>query len=110
MTAGPFGRPSFGVDASGQKLIGAPVVTTNIVLASGAFHRIDRVNQRRQAGEVVMYTPRFGARTDGNASGIDVILENVPLPLRAQTNAPVIGRPGARRGRQHLDRPRHGRS
>jgi hypothetical protein len=90
MTAGPFGRPTFGITEAGQPLIGAPVVSTHLVLGDGTFQQLDRVNQRRQAGEVVLYTPRFGSRTDSEASGIDVVLSGVPLPLRVNTNAPVF--------------------
>lgn len=89
MTAGPFGRPTFGVGPGGAPIIGAPVVSTYLVLADGSIQQIDRVNQRRQAGELVLYTPRFGSRTDSSASGLDVVLQGVPLPLPTTLNTPV---------------------
>ena len=52
----------------------------------GLFHQIDRVNQHRNAGEFVLYTPRFGSRTDPDASGVEVVLSGVPLPLGANLN------------------------
>lgn len=87
MIARSASRPTFGVDASGSPIIGAPVVSVNLLTPDGAFHEINRVNQRRQAAEFVLYTPRFGSATDADASGTEVVLSGVPLPLSTSVNA-----------------------
>jgi len=43
MVAGPISRPAFGIDASGAAIIGAPIVSTNLITADGAFHTISRI-------------------------------------------------------------------
>lgn len=85
--AGPSARPTFGVDANGQPLIGSPVVTTNLVTPDGVAHPINRINQHQNAGEYVLYTPRFGAQTDAGGSGTEVVLTGVPLPLGTSVSA-----------------------
>src|SRR5205823_11913929 len=47
MVAGAIPRPTYGIDAAGKAIIGAPVVTVNLLTLDGAFHLIDRVNQHR---------------------------------------------------------------
>ncbi len=79
--AGNSARPTFGIDGNGQPLIGAPLVTTNLITPDGVVHPINRINQHRNAGEYVLYTPRFGAQTDAEGSGTEVVLTGVPLPL-----------------------------
>ena len=56
----------------------------------GALHTIDRVNQDRNAGEFVLYTARFGSTTPSDASGVDVVLRGLPLPLRPTFDATAI--------------------
>jgi exopolysaccharide biosynthesis protein len=90
MVAGPTARPTFGIDASGRAIIGAPVVSTNLLTPDGGFHEISRINQRRQASELVLYTPRFGSQTDPDASGTEVVLSGVPLPLATTVNSPAV--------------------
>ncbi|HVA85392.1 MAG TPA: phosphodiester glycosidase family protein, partial [Candidatus Saccharimonadales bacterium] len=85
--AGNAARPTFGIDANGQPLIGAPVVTTNLITADGVIHPINRINQHRNAGDYVLYTPRFGPQTDVEGSGVEVVLTGVPLPLQTSVNA-----------------------
>jgi hypothetical protein len=85
--AGTSARPTFGVDASGRPLIGAPLVTTSLVTPDGVVHPVSRINQHANAGETVLYTPRFGAQTDAGDSGTDVVLTGVPLPLGTSVNA-----------------------
>jgi len=85
--AGSSARPTFGVGANGQPIIGAPLVTTNLVTPDGVVHPVSRINQHANAGETVLYTPRFGAQTDAGDSGTDVVLTGVPLPLGTSVNA-----------------------
>ncbi len=85
--AGNLARPTFGIGVNGQPLIGTPVVTTNLITPDGMVHPINRINQHRNAGESVLYTPRFGAQTDAEGSGTEVVLTGVPLPLATSVNA-----------------------
>jgi hypothetical protein len=85
--AGSSARPTFGVDANGQPLIGAPVVMINLITPDGIAHPINRINQHRNAGEYVLYTPRFGAQTEAGGSGTEVVLAGVPLPLGTSVSA-----------------------
>ena len=78
------------MDLAGQPIIGAPIVSVNAITADAAIHPIDRINQRRNAGEYVLYTPRFGKSTDAGASGTEVVLTGVPLPLATSVNVTAI--------------------
>jgi len=40
-------------------------------------------NQSRTSGKLIVYTPRFGPATGTKADGVEVVLGNVELPLRA---------------------------
>ncbi|MCY0541631.1 hypothetical protein OVW21_26755, partial [Klebsiella pneumoniae] len=51
-------------------------------VAGGQFV-INRVNQLRRPGEIVLYTPHFAGQTSAAASGIDIVLTGLALPLRA---------------------------
>ena len=81
VTAARLARPTFGIDASGRPIIGNVLVNASVTLPDGSTRIIDRVNQVRSSQQVVLYTPRFGPTTPGDASGTDVVLEGVALPL-----------------------------
>ena len=83
VTSGTAGRPTFGVGADGRPVIGSPLVAVTLTTSVAGQFVINRVNQLRRAGEVVLYTPHFGPRTSSAASGIDIILSGLALPLRA---------------------------
>jgi hypothetical protein len=83
VTTGPAGRPTFGVGADGRPLIGSPLVSVTLGTSLAGQFVINRVNQLRRPGEVVVYTPQFGARTSSAASGVDIVLSGLALPLRA---------------------------
>ncbi len=83
ITAGTAGRPTFGVGPDGRPILGAPLVTTTLGTATLGQFVVNRVNQLRRAGETVLYTPHFGPRTSSAASGVDVIVTGVALPIRA---------------------------
>jgi hypothetical protein len=82
VVAGPAGRPTFGVGADGRPLIGAALVAVTLNTSLGVPFVINRVNQLRRAGEVVIYTPHFGSRTSAAASGVDIVISGLALPLR----------------------------
>jgi len=83
VTTGPAARPTFGVGADGRPLIGAPLVGVTLSTTTGTQFVINRVNQLRRPGEIVLYTPRFGSQTSSSASGVDVVVSGLSLPLRA---------------------------
>ena len=82
VTVGPAARPTFGVGADGRPLLGSPLVSVTLATSLGSQYLINRVNQLRRPGEVVLYSPRFGARTSSAASGIDIVIGGLALPLR----------------------------
>ncbi|HEY6015076.1 MAG TPA: phosphodiester glycosidase family protein, partial [Candidatus Limnocylindrales bacterium] len=43
---------------------------------------INRINQLRRSGELALYTPHFNSRTSSVASGVDIIVSGVALPIR----------------------------
>lgn len=75
-------RPTFGIEADGDPVIGAPVVTGAARAPGGATHSIARINQTRAAGQLVLYTPRFDTSTRTDASGVEVALSGIALPIR----------------------------
>ena len=75
-------RPTFGVEADGDPVIGAPVVTGTARAHGGATYPIARVNQTRAAGQLVLYTTRFDTSTRTDASGAEVVLSGVALPIK----------------------------
>lgn len=96
VTTGPAARPTFGVGADGRPLIGAPLVSVTLGTLSGSQFVINRVNQLRRPGEIVLYTPRFGSQTSSAASGIDVVISGLALPLRTSgswTGTVAVTRP-----------------
>ncbi|HSP17751.1 MAG TPA: phosphodiester glycosidase family protein [Thermoanaerobaculia bacterium] len=82
---GPKPRPSFGVTADRKVLIEPAGITGSVCRPDGVCAPIARVNQARTlgegAGELVLYTNRFGDNTGTDDSGTEVLLGNVSLPL-----------------------------
>ena len=83
VTTGPAARPTFGVGTDGRPIIGAPLVSVTLGTVTGGQFVINRVNQLRRPGEIVLYTPHFAGQTSAAASGIDIVLTGLALPLRA---------------------------
>jgi hypothetical protein len=82
VTVGPAGRPTFGVGPDGRPILGSPLVTTTLTTATAGEFVINRINQLRRGGEIVLYTPHFGPSTSSAASGVDVLITGLALPLR----------------------------
>lgn len=82
VTALRAARPTFGVGADGRPMLGSPIVTMSLTTSAGTPVVISRVNQLRRPEEVVLYTPRFGSATSSAATGVDVVLGGLALPLR----------------------------
>jgi hypothetical protein len=82
VTTGPAGRPTFGVGPDGRPMLGSPLVGVTLATTTGSIFVINRVNQLRRPGEIVLYTPKFAGSTSAAASGIDVVISGLALPLR----------------------------
>ena len=83
VTAAPGSRPTFGVGADGRPMLGSPALTISLVTSLGAQFVVSRINQLRRPSEIVLYTPRFASRTSTAATGTDVVIGGLALPLRA---------------------------
>jgi len=81
VTAGRVARPTFGIDAARQPLIGNVLVSTFLVWPDGRSRTVERINQGRTNSGLVLYTPRFGPTTPSDVGGTDVVLAGVALPL-----------------------------
>ena len=82
MAAQTTARPAFGVLADGSFQIGTPTQSVQLQLPSGEVHQLSRVNQRRLADQLVLFTPSFDSHTWTDELGVEVILETEDLPLR----------------------------
>lgn len=82
VTAVRAARPTFGVGVDGRPMLGSPLVSVALATSLGSQFVIHRVNQLRRPNEVVLFTPRFGSRTSTAATGIDIVVGGLALPLR----------------------------
>ena len=78
-------RPTFGLTASGSATFGDVAVTTSVAILQGGAPTltVDRINKPRLAGDLDLYTPRWGSSTGTGADGTEVVLTAPNLPLRA---------------------------
>ena len=85
VTAGPvaYPYPTIGFRADDSALTGSPVVSATLTTAAAVSVAMTRINQSRRAGEVVLYSPRFGSSTGTDAAGTEVVLGGAALPLTA---------------------------
>ncbi|MBA2254220.1 MAG: phosphodiester glycosidase family protein, partial [Chloroflexi bacterium] len=85
MAAGDLARPTFGVTADRRPMIGSVRLTAAVTVttgaASGSSLAVRRVNQHRRLNDLVLYTSRFGGSTLTDATGTEVVLGGVTLPL-----------------------------
>lgn len=82
VTASSGARLTFGVGADGRPMLGSPRVTVSLGTSLGGQFVINRVNQLRRPSEVVLYTPRFAGKTSSAATGVDIVIGGLALPLR----------------------------
>lgn len=69
---------AWGLDRSafiGKCVYHQPINQFLTVRRSGEIRKINAVNQSRGADEVVMYTPQYGASTQTNSDGVEVLVE-----------------------------------
>lgn len=86
VTVAPGPRLTFGVGPDGRPMLGEPRVGVTLGTSLGTQFVINRVNQLRRPSEVVLYTPRFADRTSSAATGIDIVIGGLGLPLRTSGN------------------------
>lgn len=79
---GPGARPAVGILAGGRVLIAEATVTGTLSRPDGAEFEISRVNQARGAGQLVLFTPRFGNRTRTDFNGVELIVGGVTPAIR----------------------------
>lgn len=73
--------PAVGVDASGAAKIGEPQIDISLTLPGGSSITVDRINQPRFDGDVVLYTPRWDTHTRTDALGSEYVIEGFALPI-----------------------------
>ena len=72
---------ALGIDASGGARIGDPGLEMALTLPDATQVTVNRVNQKRLASDVVLYTPRFDSHTWTDALGSEYVVEGFALPL-----------------------------
>jgi len=84
--------PAFGVNAAQTPIIGTPRVDLTLNLVGNEVVPLDRINQRRFAGEVALYTPYFGSKTWTDNLGTEFVIEgfNVPLAVTGTYSGTVV--------------------
>lgn len=70
-------RTIFGISQAGKAMIGNPEISLTVSVNGQAPYPIDSVNKRRNANNLVLYTPAFSNTTMTNELGTEVILTNI---------------------------------
>lgn len=78
----PFQRSCLVIDAAGNPSIKIFQTRSVLNLPNGTQQPINGVNHPRGRNELVLYTPRYGATTRTDATGVEVYLQPEEFPLR----------------------------
>jgi exopolysaccharide biosynthesis protein len=70
-------RTIFGVAPDGKAMIGNPDISLSVAVNGQVPYPIDSVNKRRNANNLVLYTPYFSGTTMTNELGTEAVLTNV---------------------------------
>jgi hypothetical protein len=82
ISASRSARPTIGFDPFGAAITGDVGVTTTLTLPDGfTTLTVDRINKPRNAGELDLYTERWGLSTGTRSDGTEVTLFAPGLPL-----------------------------
>ncbi len=81
MVASSSSPATFGIGPDRRAMLGSVSSTASVTSSTGASYSVARVNQRRRANELVLYTPRFDSSTLTSAGGTEVILSGAMLPI-----------------------------
>jgi len=78
----PYQRSCLVIDAAGNPSINVLQTHSVVSLPGGMEREIGGVNQPRGRNQLVVYTPRYGATTRTDATGVEVYLQPDEFPLR----------------------------
>ncbi|GIV10093.1 MAG: hypothetical protein KatS3mg019_2184 [Fimbriimonadales bacterium] len=80
----PFpGRPGVGWTATGQVVMGDPMLDAVVTRPDGAQLTLTGINRTAKAeGDLVLFTPFYGAAAGAAARGVAIVLEALPRPVR----------------------------
>lgn len=90
----PFpGRPGVGWTATGQVVMGDPILDADITRPDSTKQAITGINRIAKAeGDLVLFTPFYGATAQAAASGVVAVLEALPRPVRVGAQVQAIVR------------------
>jgi len=90
----PFpGRPGVGWTATGQVVMGDPILDADITRPDSAKQAMTGINRIAKAeGDLVLFTPFYGTTAQASASGVVVVLEALPRPVRVGAQVQAIVR------------------
>lgn len=90
----PFpGRPGVGWTATGQVVMGDPALDADVTRPDGAKLAITGINRVAKAeGDLVLFTPFYGATAGAATRGVAVILDALPRPVRVGATLQAIVR------------------
>ena len=74
-------RAALGFSPAGAALIGNPTLSVNVTLPGDVSVPAAGVNRIRQLDQLMVYTPRFGASTGTDSTGVEIRLTGATLPL-----------------------------
>ncbi len=74
---------AFGIDQTGAARIGDPQLALTLTVPGGSPVTVDRINQKRLAADVVVYTPRYDSHTWTDSAGDEYVVDGFDLPLSA---------------------------
>lgn len=80
MVASSSAPATFGIGPDRRAMLGSVRINALATSVSGTTFPVTRINQRRRAGELVLYTPRWGRSTE-TSGGSEVILSGATLPI-----------------------------
>ncbi|MCX7993917.1 MAG: phosphodiester glycosidase family protein [Fimbriimonadales bacterium] len=90
----PFpGRPGVGWTATGQVVMGDPILDADVTRPDGARLAITGLNRTAKAeGDMVLFTPFFGTTAQAAGRGVAVVLEALPRPVRVGATVQAVVR------------------
>lgn len=90
----PFpNRPAIGLTVRGEVVMGAPQLNATLSRADGAQIPLTGINRPTRAnGDLVLFTSFFGTAAQAEASGVAVVLDALPRPLRVGSSVQAVVR------------------
>lgn len=90
----PFpNRPAIGWAPGGKVVMGAPRLNATLTRADGAQATLTGINRPAKANsDLVLFTHFFGATAQAETSGVGVVLDALPRPVRVGTTLQAVVR------------------